>query len=117
MNGAFAGTQEYPVENAGQFDCLKWFETNTYWGRCKLLITEVRVWSVCRTESQIQSNMKSVLPNSAGLEGYWRINKATYDADSKSFADLTGKGHPLTTNATMKWIPNVSSEDTSTPWK
>lgn len=117
VNGAFAGTQEYPVENAGQFDCLKWFETNTYWGRCKLLITEVRVWSVCRTESQIQSNMKSVLPNSAGLEGYWRINKATYDADSKSFADLTGKGHPLTTNATMKWIPNVSSEDTSTPWK
>ncbi|MDD6908638.1 MAG: DUF1735 domain-containing protein [Bacteroides uniformis] len=117
VNGAFAGTKEYPVENAGQFDFVKWFETNSYWNNCKLLITEVRVWSVCRTESQIQSNMKSVLPTSAGLEGYWRINKATYDEASKSFADLTGKGHPLTVSAqTIKWIKGVSSEDTSTEW-
>lgn len=118
VNGAFAGIQEYPVENAGQFDFLKWFEAGSYWGTCKLLITEVRVWSVCRTESQIQSNMKSVLPTSAGLEGYWRINKATYDEASKAFEDLTGKGHPLTTsNKSIKWIPGVSSEDSSTEWK
>lgn len=118
VNGAFAGIQEYPVENAGQFDFLNWFESSTYWSRCKLLITEVRVWSVCRTEKQIQSNLKSVLPTSAGLEGYWRINKATYNATDKYFADLTGKGHPLaTSSAGIQWIPGVSSEDTETAWK
>ncbi|MFV0323306.1 MAG: DUF1735 and LamG domain-containing protein [Bacteroides xylanisolvens] len=118
VNGAFAGTKEYPVENAGQFSFLKWFESSTYWGSCKLLITEVRVWSVCRTEKQIQSNIKSVLPTSAGLEGYWRVNKTTYNATDKSFADLTEKGHPLTTNATsIQWVSGVSSEDTKTDWK
>ncbi len=118
VNGAFAGTKEYPVENAGQFDFLHWFEYSTWWGSCKLLITEVRVWSVCRTASQIQSNIKSVLPTSAGLEGYWRINKSTYDASTRSFDDLTGNGHPLkATTTTIQWIPNVSSEDTETAWK
>lgn len=118
VNGSFAGTKEYPVENAGQFDLLNWFEASTWWGTCKLLITEVRVWSVCRTEKQIQSNIKSVLPTSAGLEGYWRINKATYNETNKSFDDLTGKEHLLTTNSTsIKWIPGVSSEDTETAWK
>ncbi len=123
VNGSFAGTKEFPVENAGQFDFLEWFgdgyEGRNWWGSCKLLITEVRVWSVCRSESQIQSNMKSVLPTSAGLEGYWRINKSTYDEATKSFADLTGKGHPLTITSTntFKWVSGVTSEDTETSWK
>lgn len=118
VNGAFAGTKEYPVEDAGQFDFIKWFEASSYWNNCKLLITEVRVWSVCRTESQIQSNMKSVLPTSAGLEGYWRINRSTYNEETKSFEDLTEKGHPLSTSAqTIKWIPGISSEDISTEWQ
>lgn len=121
VNGAFAGTHDYPVEDAGQFNKLNWFEASTWWEQCKLLITEVRVWSVCRSESQLQSNMKSVLPTSAGLEGYWRINKATWNADTKSFEDLTGKGHPLTVSSsrvtTMKWIPGVSSEDEKTSWQ
>lgn len=118
VNGSFAGTKEYPVENAGQFDFLNWFEYGAWWGSCKLLITEVRIWSVCRTEKQIQSNLKSVLPTSAGLEGYWRINKSTYDTSTRSFEDLTGSGHPLkATTTTIQWTPGVSSEDTETAWK
>ncbi|MGM9738070.1 MAG: BT_3987 domain-containing protein [Candidatus Cryptobacteroides sp.] len=118
VNGAFAGTKEYPVENAGQFDFVHWFNEPSYWGSCKLLVTELRIWSVCRSQSQIQSNYKLVMPSAAGLEGYWRVNRATYDAEANIFEDLTGKGHPLTVGKQIyNWIPDISSEDTVTPWK
>jgi PKD repeat protein len=39
-------------------------------------IDEVRLWSVARTTTQIQSNMSQCLVgNEAGLAGYWRLNE------------------------------------------
>ena len=52
-------------------------------------IDEVRVWSVARTEEQIQAGMHSAPPFDApGLVGYW-----TFDIDAGQFVvDMTGHG-------------------------
>ena len=48
-----------------------------WWGDCKILCTEARVWSVCRTPDQIVNNIKSVSPTAQGLEGYWKMSRKT----------------------------------------
>ncbi|MDE5732385.1 MAG: hypothetical protein K2H95_05045 [Bacteroidales bacterium] len=57
------------------------------------------------------------MPDTKGLEGYWRVSRSTYNAETKEFADLTGKGHPMTTSKSFVWNENISTEDTATPWK
>lgn len=37
-------------------------------------MSEVRLWNVARTESQIRDNMMMVDPKSEGLLGYWKMN-------------------------------------------
>jgi hypothetical protein len=42
------------------------------------LIDEVRVWTVARTQAQIQANMKKALTGmESGLAGYWRLDEGT----------------------------------------
>ncbi len=114
------------VVGEGSFPSVSWMGgagggdhglDDSWWSGCKILFTEARVWSVCRTASQIANNITSVSPDSEGLEGYWRISKATYDEDTKSFEDLTGKGHPLVTSKSFTWNEGISSQDTKTDWK
>ncbi|MCM1176741.1 MAG: DUF1735 and LamG domain-containing protein [Bacteroidales bacterium] len=95
----------------------QWGPGDSYWYGCKLMVTECRIWSVCRTADQISKNIASVVPDTKGLEGYWRVSKATYNEETKEFADLTGKGHPMTTNKTFVWNENISTEDEATAWK
>lgn len=89
-----------------------------WWGDCKIICTEARVWSVCRTADQIVNNIKSVSPTSTGLEGYWKMNKKTSSVvDGKTvFTDLTGKGNDLVTAKQINYWPEVSSEDSKTEW-
>lgn len=121
-NNAFASS----VVGDGNFPSVSWLGGagggdhglgDSWWSGCKILFTEARIWSVCRTASQIANNITSVSPDSEGLEGYWRISKATYDEDTKSFEDLTGKGHPLVTSKSFTWNEGISSQDTKTEWK
>ncbi len=52
-------------------------------------IDEVRVWSVARTEEEIQRDMRRVLTgNEPGLEGYWRMEG--------NFLDSSSNGNHLT---------------------
>lgn len=90
----------------------------THWRDCKILCTEARVWSVCRTADQIANNIKSVSPKSKGLEGYWKMTQSTATTESgvTTFMDLTGKGHDLKTNVNIAHWPIVSSEDMATEW-
>lgn len=78
------------------------------------MISEVRVWSVARTEAQIRNNMNSVSSKARGLECYWRMN----DGQGAAFADATGHGHTLRSNkgAVPTWVPGVMSNAESTPW-
>lgn len=118
VNGAFAGSKEGKI--APEFKSLAWFggtmksyETEPYeWRMCKILCTEMRLWSVCRTEAQIQNNMTITSAKSQGLEAYWRMNEGS----GTVFKDITGNGHTLTTKRNPVWIHNVKSTDTETLW-
>lgn len=118
INGAFAGVKDIP-SGPTTFEAFEWFtkgdDSWSHWGNCTILMAEARVWSVCRTEAQIQNNMATVSAKSKGLEAYWRMN----DGTGNTFADCTGNGHTLTSGnaSTPKWIEGVKSTDESTQWK
>ncbi|MDE6148161.1 MAG: DUF1735 and LamG domain-containing protein [Bacteroidales bacterium] len=95
----------------------QWGPGDSYWSGCKQMVTECRIWSLVRTADQISKNIQNVMPDTKGLEGYWRVSRSTYNAETKEFADLTGKGHPMTTSKSFVWNENISTEDTATPWK
>ena len=122
VNGAFAGSKDLVVKS--EFKQAGWFggsvpggdgghgTDDSWWNGCKILCTEARIWSVCRTEAQIQNNMTTVSPSSEGLEAYWRFNEGS----GTTFEDCTGHGHTLTTTKSPTWIPGIKSNDPSTPW-
>lgn len=127
-NGAQVGTKAITSGDVGNgdFPSIGWFGGSSggshgtgdqWWGNCKIMFTEARIWSVCRTPNQISSNISAVAADSEGLEGYWRINKSTYDEATKSFADLTGNGNNLVTEKSFVWNEGISSEDSKTEWK
>lgn len=89
-----------------------------WWGDCKILCTEARVWSVCRTPDQIVNNIKSVSPTAQGLEGYWKMSRKTSKTENgvTIFEDLTGKGNDLSTTVNITQWPEVSTEDAKTEW-
>lgn len=54
-------------------------------------MAEVRLWSVARTENQLQKNMLSVDPKSEGLEFYYKLNaKDKTDVTLGSIKDISG---------------------------
>lgn len=120
VNGAFAGRKE--GKNSPEFGGASWFggagdsgghgTGNQWWAGCKILCAEARIWSVCRTEAQIQNNITSTSAKSKGLEAYWRFNEGS----GKIFQDVTGNGHTLTTDIEPTWIENIKSTDEATPW-
>lgn len=120
VNGAFAGSKEGTIDP--NFEFAGWFggggsnahgtSDPTWWAGCKILCSELRIWSVCRTEAQIQNNMTTTSAKSEGLVGYWRMN----DGEGKTFEDCTGNGHTLTAEQDPVWVENILSTDTETAW-
>ena len=129
VNGENAGSKDFDssVVGDGNFPTISWMggsaggghgTGSTWWRNCKILATEARMWSVCRTADQVANNIKTIDPNSAGLEGYWRFNKASHTQDGSThiFEDLTGNGHPCVTGTQFTWVENIKGDDTATPW-
>lgn len=112
INGAFAGQKDIPA-GPTVFQDISWFSSGTWWNGCKIMMTEARIWSVCRTETQIQNNQATVSSKSKGLEAYWRLN----EGKGNSFVDCTGHGHTMTTDKTPLWVPDIKSTDEATQWK
>ncbi|MCD7795691.1 MAG: DUF1735 and LamG domain-containing protein, partial [Alistipes sp.] len=63
-------------------------------------ISELRVWTVQRTQEQIVSSMYTVDPQSEGLLAYWKFNEGS----GTTINDATGHGTNLTANGTPKWV-------------
>lgn len=115
INGMDGGVLEIP-SGATTFSDVNWFcagDGTDRWGNCKILISEARIWSVCRTETQIKNNMTMTSPKSKGLEAYWRMN----EGEGNVFEDCTGNGHTLRTSKTPTWIDGILSTDGATEWK
>lgn len=111
VNGVDSGVLEASSAMT-TFKNVSWFSGSAWWSGCKILMSEARIWSVCRSAIQIQNNMTQVRPSSDGLEAYWRFNEGSGNV----FNDATGKGHTLTTSATPTWVNGILSTDTSTAW-
>jgi hypothetical protein len=61
-----------------------------------LYLSEVRLWTKALTAEEISANKnRSVDPQSADLEGYWPLDRASYSETDKTFKDLTSNGHTL----------------------
>ncbi len=64
-------------------------------------ITQVRVWTVVRTETDINSDMVSSTPKSTiGLLAAWNFSEGT----GTTAADSSGNGHDATINGGTRWI-------------
>ena len=119
VNGTFAGSKEGVCDP--NFGSANWFggdaggghgTGDSWWSGCKILMSEARIWSVCRTEAQVQNNMTTTSAKSQGLEAYWRFN----EGEGNTFEDCTGNGHTLKTSKTPMWVAGIKSTDTETPW-
>lgn len=125
VNGVDSGKLE------GGKPCLKfngigWFTDGDgnqtgWWRGCKILVSQVRIWSVARNAAQIQNSMTQVSPKATGLEAYWRMDEGRTEKRGDDtytiFEDATGKGHTLETRQNVTWVEGVLSTDTATPWK
>lgn len=108
------------------FKGVNWFtdgdgNQSGWWDGCKILVSQIRVWSVARNAAQIQNSITQVSPKSTGLEAYWRMNEGRTeereDGTYTIFEDATGKGHTLETKQSITWVDGILSTDTATPWK
>ena len=62
------------------------------WGERPLMgyMSEIRVWSVARTENQLKQNMLNVDPKSEGLELYYKLD-GSEKQENGYITDSTGK--------------------------
>lgn len=63
-------------------------------------VSELRVWTVARTQQQIASSMYMVDPQSEGLLAYWKFNEGSGNVIN----DATGNGTTLTGTGTPEWV-------------
>ena len=62
-------------------------------------ISELRVWSVQRTQEQIASSMYEVDPNTDGLVAYWKFDEGA----GKQVKDHTANGNNITAVNDLTW--------------
>lgn len=67
-------------------------------------MSEVRLWSVARTQNQIKENMMLVDPASTGLEGYWKLNGTDIEQRDGTWyiLDQTSHHYDATSNNGMR---------------
>lgn len=78
---------------------------NFPWGSRPLngYLSEVRVWSIARTENQLKQNMLSVDPNSEGLALYYKLD-GSETQEGKVIKDATGLIEGTTSGITIKTL-------------
>ncbi len=102
VNGVLDNSMDLPnkVVNIGK---EKMQFGNMDYLRADVQLSELRFWTVARTQSEITNNLYSVDPESEGLEAYWKLN----EGKGNSFKDYTGHGNKCESKGTTKWIPDV----------
>ena len=66
-------------------------------------MSEVRVWSVARTENQLKQNMLGVVPASEGLALYYKLD-GSETQEGGVIKDATGRINGTTNGITIKTL-------------
>lgn len=75
---------------------------NDSYMRSNMQGSEIRLWTVARTASEIQNNMYGIDPKTSGLFAYWKSNENT----GSDIKDQTGNGHDGKLFGTPSWKAN-----------
>lgn len=75
----------------------------THW-TYKGCLSECRVWTVARTQAEIQDGICYVDPSTTGLLAYWRFNGQLQD--DGTVLDETGHGHNAHPSGEITWLDN-----------
>ena len=76
---------------------------NTDYLRANVKVSELRFWTIARTQAQIFNNMYTCDSKSEGLEAYWKLNEGNGD----TFNDATGHGNNGKCVSPPIWEQNV----------
>lgn len=76
---------------------------NTDYLKANLMMSEVRFWTIARTQAEIENNMYSIAPDTKGLEAYWKMSEGS----GNEFNDATGHGNKGTAKGTTQWLTDV----------
>lgn len=85
---------------------LKMISSGTRYFKDDCSMSQVRIWSVARTQTEIQANMfNKVNPKNPNLIAYWPMDEAS----GNKFTDITGNGHDAVAdkNILRRWDHNI----------
>lgn len=107
-NGALFNS--YAGGNANQANATALIFGNGFGGFWHGQIDDARIWSVERTQSQIQANMNNELNgNESGLLAYYRFNDASGSSSAANSVSGGSAGTLNNMNTTSAWITGIAT--------
>ena len=101
VNGALDNSMDLPGKSTNLSNRFNF--GNTDYLKADVKVSELRFWTVARTQAQIANNMYACDAKSTGLEAYWKLNEGQGD----TFNDVTGHGNTGKCVAVPTWEQNV----------
>ena len=101
VNGALDNSMDLPGKATNLSNRINF--GNTDYLKADVKVSELRFWTVARTQAQIANNMYACDAKSTGLEAYWKLNEGQGD----TFNDATGHGNTGKCVAVPTWEQNV----------
>lgn len=101
VNGALDNSMDLPGKSTNLSNRFNF--GNTDYLKADVKVSELRFWTVARTQAQIANNMYACDAKSTGLEAYWKLNEGQGD----TFNDATGHGNTGKCVAVPTWEQNV----------
>ena len=101
VNGALDNSMDLPGKSTNLSNRINF--GNTDYLKANVKVSELRFWTVARTQAQIANNMYACDAKSTGLEAYWKLNEGRGD----TFNDATGHGNTGKCVAVPTWEQNV----------
>lgn len=101
VNGALDNSMDLPGKSTNLSNRINF--GNTDYLKADVKVSELRFWTVARTQAQITNNMYACDAKSTGLEAYWKLNEGQGD----TFNDATDHGNTGKCVAVPTWEQNV----------
>ena len=104
VNGALDSSMDLPGKVTNLAKNINF--GNTDYLRANVKVSELRLWTKARTQSEIVNNMYSCTPKTPGLEAYWKMNEGKGDIIN----DATGHGNTGKVVSVPEWIQDVRND-------